>query len=210
MDNFITHQNWRYATKKFDSTKKIEKADLDFLKEAIRLSVSSYGLQPYQILIIENPIVKEAIKNAAYNQSQITDASHLFVFANYINFTAQHIDQYIDNTAKTRKIDSQSIQGYGDFMKRILLNQSSEDLNIWSAKQTYIALTNLVNAAAERKIDVTPMEGFVSDQVNSILDLNSKNLNAVLIAPAGFRALDDETQHLNKVRKASTDLFIEI
>lgn len=210
MDNFITHQNWRYATKKFDSTKKIEKADLDFLKEAIRLSVSSYGLQPYQILIIENPFVKEAIKNAAYNQSQITDASHLFVFANYINFTAQHIDQYIDNTAKTRKIDSQSIQGYGDFMKRTLLNQSTEDLNIWSAKQTYIALTNLVNAAAERKIDVTPMEGFVSDQVNSILDLNSKNLNAVLIAPAGFRALDDETQHLNKVRKASTDLFIEI
>lgn len=210
MDNFITHQNWRYATKKFDSTKKIEKADLDFLKEAIRLSVSSYGLQPYQILIIENPIVKEAIKNAAYNQSQITDASHLFVFANYVNFTAQHIDQYIDNTAKTRKIDSQSIQGYGDFMKRTLLNQSTEDLNIWSAKQTYIALTNLVNAAAERKIDVTPMEGFVSDQVNSILDLNSKNLNAVLIAPAGFRALDDETQHLNKVRKASTDLFIEI
>ena len=210
MDNFISNQNWRYAAKKFDATKKLQAKDLDFLKEAIRLSVSSYGLQPYQVLIIENPLIKAEIKKAAYNQNQVTEASHLFIFANYINFTDEHIDAYIQNTANSRNLELASISGYGNFMKRVLLTQPQEQLQTWSAKQCYIALTNLVNAAAEIKVDVTPMEGFNPEEVNRILNLQSLNLNAVLIAPVGFRASDDETQFLPKVRKSNHELFIEL
>lgn len=210
MDNFINNQNWRYATKKFDASKKIQTSELDFLKEAIRLSVSSYGLQPYQVLIIENPILKAEIKKAAFNQNQITEASHLFIFANYINFTEEYIDSYIQNVANTRNIELANVAGYGNFIKRTLLTQSQEQLQIWAAKQTYIALTNLVNAAAEIKIDVTPMEGFIPEQVDEILNLENKNLTSVLIAPVGYRSSEDETQFLNKVRKPNNELFIEI
>ena len=210
MDNFINNQNWRYATKKFDASKKIQTSELDFLKEAIRLSVSSYGLQPYQVLIIENPILKSEIKKAAFNQNQITEASHLFIFANYINFTEEYIDSYIQNVANTRNIELANVAGYGNFIKRTLLTQSHEQLQIWAAKQTYIALTNLVNAAAEIKIDVTPMEGFIPEQVDEILNLENKNLTSVLIAPVGYRSSEDETQFLNKVRKPNNELFIEI
>lgn len=210
MDNFITHQNWRYATKKFDNNKKINKTDLAFLKEAIRLSVSSYGLQPYQILIIENPEIRNQIKEVAFNQNQITDASHLFVFANYTDLTTEHIDEYIANTAQIRNIDIKDILGYGNFMKNIFESKSSSEINDWAAKQTYIALANLVHAAAELKIDVTPMEGFIPEEVNKILNLEEKKLNSVLIAPVGYRSTEDKSQFEAKVRKNTANLFIEL
>lgn len=210
MDNFITHQNWRYATKKFNANKKVNSTDLNFLKEAIRLSVSSYGLQPYQILIIENTDIRKQIKEVAFNQNQITDASHLIVFANYTDLTPKQIDEYIENTATTRNIDTESITGYGNFMKNIFSSKNPIEINDWAAKQTYIALANLVHAAAELKIDVTPMEGFIPEKVNAILGLDARNLNAVLIAPIGYRADDDENQHHAKVRKSNQELFIEL
>lgn len=210
MDNFITHQNWRYATKKFDANKKINTKDLTFLKEAIRLSVSSYGLQPYKIFIIENTEIRNQIKEVAFNQNQITDASHLLVFANYTHLTPDHIDEYITNMAQIRNVDVANISGYGNFMKNIFATKNPNQINDWAAKQTYIALANLVHAAAELKIDVTPMEGFIPERVNEILNLNALNLNAVLIAPIGYRANDDEMQHLAKVRKTDQELFIEL
>jgi len=210
MNNFIANQSWRYATKKYDSNKKINAYDLDFLKEAIRLSVSSYGLQPYQIFIIENPAIREQIKDVSYNQIQVTEASHLFVFANYTNLTNNHIDNFIKNTVTARQINYDEMTGYGNFIKTIFKSKNQQEINDWAAKQAYIALGNLVNAAAELKIDVTPMEGFIAEKVNEILALDAKNLNAVLIAPVGYRATDDESQHYPKVRKSTDDLFIKL
>lgn len=207
---FIQNQNWRYATKKFDPTKKISSADLALLKEAIRLSSSSYGLQPYKVLIIENPELLEQLKPAAWNQSQITDASQLIVFANVINIGDAEIDAYVRNISQTRGVPCENLEGYGNFMKSKISTLAQDLKNNWTSKQTYLALGNLLNAAAELKIDVTPMEGFDAQVFNEILGLNEKGLNASVIATIGYRHEADATQHLKKVRKSNEELFINL
>ncbi len=210
MSTFIENQNWRYATKKFDSTKKISNEDLNTLKEAIRLSSSSYGLQPYKVIIVENPELRAQIQPAAWGQSQIVDASHLIIFANRTTINDTEIDAFFDKISKTREIPLEALSGYQDFMKGKINDLSEDAQNIWNSKQTYLALGNLLNAAAELKIDVTPMEGFVPAQVNEILGLNELGLNASLIATVGYRHEEDATQHQKKVRKSNEELFITL
>jgi nitroreductase len=210
MNTFLENQNWRYATKKFDATKKISDTDLDILKEAMRLTSSSYGLQPYKIIIVENTELRAKIKPSAWGQSQIVDASHLIVFANEINFGKTGIDNYFKNTSETRQIPLESMKGYHDLVIKNITSLPEEMINSWTAKQTYLALGNLLNAAAELKIDTTPMEGFVPADVNEILGLDKLGLNAALIATIGYRHEEDATQHLKKVRKSNEELFITI
>lgn len=210
MSNFIKNANWRYATKKFDTTKKISKQDLETLKEAIRLSASSFGLQPYRILIIENPELRAKLQPAAWGQSQIVDASQLIVFANITNFGETEIDASIANTTKTRGLPADALKGYGDFMKSKIVALPEDVRNTWASKQTYLALGNLMNAASELKIDVTPMEGFEPAQVNEILGLGKLGLNATLLATIGYRHEEDATQHYAKVRKSNEELFINL
>lgn len=210
MNNFIKNQNWRYATKKFDASKKISNDDLEILKEAIRLSSSSYGLQPYKVLIVENPELRAKIQPAAWGQTQIVDASHLFIFANMTNLGEKDIDKYVNNIAETRGIPVENIAGYGDFMKSKIASLPEDVKNTWTAKQTYLALGNLLNAAAELQIDATPMEGFEPEKVNEILGLNELGLNASLIATVGYRHEEDATQHNLKVRKSKKELFINL
>lgn len=210
MNHFLETQNWRYATKKFDATKKISTEDLNILKEAIRLSSSSYGLQPYKIIIVENPELRAQLLGAAYGQSQVVDASHLIVFANETNINDQTIEKYITRIGDTRNIPVESLTGFGNYMKGAINHLTEDAKNIWASKQTYLALGNLLNAAAELKIDVTPMEGFVPAQVNEILGLNALGLNASLMATVGYRHTEDATQHLKKVRKSNEELFITL
>lgn len=210
MNTFIENQNWRYATKKFDATKKISDEDLTILKEAMRLSSSSYGLQPYKIIIVENEDLRKAIQPVAWGQSQVVDASHLIIFANETNFGNDGIDRYIKNMTETRGIAVENVQGYVDFMKMKINALPEEARNIWTSKQTYLALANLLNAAAELKIDVTPMEGFEPEKVNEILGLPALGLNATLLATIGYRHEEDATQHYKKVRKSNEDLFITL
>ena len=210
MSTFLENQNWRYATKKFDATKKITDADIAFLKEAIRLSTSSYGLQPYRVFIVENPELRAKLVAASYGQAQVADASHLLVFANELNFGEAGIDQLATTICKTRELPLEAIQGYVDYMKGNITGLPEDVRNIWTAKQTYLALGNLLNAAAELHIDVTPMEGFVPAQVNEILGLDALGLNATLLAPIGYRHVEDATQHYKKVRKSNEELFITL
>jgi nitroreductase len=210
MSTFLENQNWRYATKKFDSTKKISTEDLNTLKEAIRLSSSSYGLQLYKVFIVENPAIRAKIQPAAWGQSQIVDASHLIIFANQTTVEDADIDSYLKNVAETRNIPETALAGYGDFMKGGIGAKSDAEKANWTSKQTYLALANLLNAAAELKIDVTPMEGFDPAQVNEILGFNELGLNASLIAPIGYRSEEDATQHQKKVRKSNEELFITL
>ena len=207
MSTFIENQNWRYATKKFNSDKKISNSDLEILKEAIQLSSSSYGLQPYKVLIIENEEIRKQLQPASWGQSQITDASHLLVFASETNVDAEYITRYAENMAKTRNIPFDSVKGYADFMIGNIASLTPEKQIIWAQKQAYLALGNLLNAAAELKIDVTPMEGFLPEQYNEILGLKEKGLHATLVATIGYRHDEDETQHYAKVRKPITELF---
>lgn len=210
MSNFITDANWRYATKKFDTSKKISNEDLATLKEAIRLSASSYGLQPYKVIIVENPELRAKLQPAAWGQSQITEASHLVVFANIVDFGEEEIDAYFKDLTETRNIPMEAVQGYADFMKSKVISLPAETKNTWTSKQTYLALGNLLNAAAELKIDVTPMEGFDPAQFNEILGLEKLGLSAVLVAAVGYRHENDDTQHYAKVRKSNEELFINL
>ena len=207
MNTFLENQNWRYATKKFDASKKISNQDLETLKEAIQLSTSSYGLQPYKVFIIENPEIREQLKPFSWNQAQIVDASHLFVFANIIDMQNEHIDKYVQNVMQTRNLKIENLSGYSDFMKSKIVNLPLDIKANWTAKQTYLALGNLLNAAAELKIDVTPMEGFEPEKYNEILGLNKVGLNASLVATVGYRHEEDLTQHFAKVRKPIHELF---
>lgn len=210
MSNFLNNQNWRYATKKFDATKKVSTEDLNILKEAIRMSSSSYGLQPYKVIIVENPELRAQLQPAAWGQSQIVDASHLFIFANDTNIGDDAIDELLKAMSITRETPIEALTGYGDFMKSKISTLEPAVKNIWTSKQTYLALGNLLNAAAELKIDVTPMEGFIPAQVNEILGLDKLNLNASLIATVGYRHEEDATQFYKKVRKSQEDLFITL
>ena len=210
MSNFIKNANWRYATKKFDASKKVSNEDLETLKEAIQLSVSSYGLQPYKVIFVDNPELRAKIQPAAWGQSQIVDASQLVVFANITNFGVEQIDAYINNVVTTRGLSAEDLKGYADFMKSKITTLSEENRNTWTSKQTYIALTNLINAAAELKIDVTPMEGFEPALVNEILGLEKMGLNASLLATIGYRHDEDTTQNYAKVRKTKEELFINL
>lgn len=210
MSNFIKNANWRYATKKFDATKKVSDADFQILKDAIRLSASSYGLQPYQVILVENPELRAQLQPAAWGQAQLVDASHVLVFANITNIGDAEIDAYLKNMAETRGLPIDALQGYGDFMKSKISTLPVEQRNVWTSKQTYLALGNLLNAAAELNIDVTPMEGFEPEKVNEILGLNAKGLNASLIATIGYRHADDATQSYAKVRKSEQELFINL
>ncbi len=207
MNNFIENQNWRYATKKFDATKKVSTEDLETLKKAIQLSSSSYGLQLYKVFIIENPEVRAQLQPFSWGQSQIVDASRLLVFANIVNVQESHIDAYVQNIADTRGLSIEDLKGYSDFMKSKIVPLPVEQKAVWTSKQTYLALGNLLNAAAELKIDVTPMEGFEPEKYNEILGLDKLGLNASLVAAIGYRHEEDATQHYAKVRKPIEELF---
>ncbi|PIF30850.1 nitroreductase [Flavobacterium sp. 9] len=210
MSTLLENLNWRYATKKFDATKKISAEDLNTLKEAVRLSASSYGLQPYKVIIVENPEIREQLKAAGYGQTQITDASQLFIFANDLNAGAESVDAYIQDISETRGVPVDALGGFADMMKGTIANLSQEAKNIWTAKQTYIALGTLLAAAAELKIDATPMEGFNPAAFNEILGFDKLGLNASVIATVGYRHDEDESQHYKKVRKSHENLFITI
>ena len=210
MSTLLDNLNWRYATKKFDATKKISADDLNTLKEAVRLAASSYGLQPFKVVLVENPEIREQLKTAAYGQTQITDASHLFVFANDLNAGPESVAAYIKNISETRGLPTEALGGFADMMNGVISNLSQEAKNIWTSKQTYIALGTLLAAAAELKIDATPMEGFNPVQFNEILGFGKLGLNAAVIATVGYRHDEDEAQHYKKVRKSQEELFISI
>jgi nitroreductase len=207
MNTVLEHRTWRYATKKFDASKKVSDQDLETLMEATRLSASSYGLQPYHVFVITDQEVKEKLKPASWNQSQITDASHLIVFANATDFGEELVDDYLTNMSETRSIPLEGLKGYADLMKSKLMELTTEEKSNWTARQAYIAFGNLMQAAAELKIDTCPMEGFEADKYNEILGLNDKNLYAAVVLPIGYRSEEDATQHLPKVRKSKEELF---
>ena len=203
----IESLNWRYATKKFDPNKKIKPEDLETIKEAVRLSASSYGLQLYKVLVIDDPEIREQLKPASWGQTQITDASHLFVFCNYTDVKDENIDDYLDLKADTQGLDRDGLVDYGNMMKGAVSGMSEEIKSQWTARQTYIALGNLLAVCSMLRIDACPMEGFEPAKYNEILGLNEKGLNAAVIATVGYRSEEDQTQHLKKVRKPADALF---
>jgi nitroreductase/dihydropteridine reductase len=208
--SLIDNLKWRYATKKFDATKKISAGQLDELLTAVQLSPSSYGLQSYKILVVENPEVRQQLREAAYGQPQLTDASHVIVFASETTIDEKFVNRFVDNIVETRHIPREAVSGYEETMVGTV-NRLAEDQKItWSHKQIYIALGTLLTAAADLHIDACPMEGFQNGKFDEILGLKEKGLTASVIAPIGFRAEDDDYSHYAKVRRPKSELFIHV
>ena len=210
MKVYIESLNWRYATKKYNPAGKISQQDLETLKEALQLSVSSMGLQPYKVLIIENPEVREKLKEAGYSQDAITNASHLFVFATETNLGPELVDNYMNTISKVREVSRDTLLPFENMVNGFIERQNEEAKKEWAANQTYIALSTLINTAAMLKIDATPMEGFNAAAFDEILGLNKLGLTTSVIAAVGYRHEEDAFQHLKKVRKPKNELFITV
>ena len=207
MNTLIQQLNLRYATKQYDSTKKISSEDLDVLKESIRLAPTSYGIQPYKVFVIETAELRQQLREKSWNQPQITDASHLFVFAAKNVTGAVEIDEYIELIAATRGASVADLKGFSDYMKGATAHLTEEQQLIWNAKQAYIGLGMLLTAAASLNVDSTPMEGFDAMGYKEVLGLT--DYTPVVVAAIGYRSSEDKTQHNVKVRK-STETFFEI
>ncbi|GAA4103159.1 NAD(P)H-dependent oxidoreductase [Mucilaginibacter panaciglaebae] len=202
--------NWRYATKKFDTAKKVSNEQLNTLLDAIQLSPSSAGLQAYRVIVVSDPKLKEQLREAAYGQQQLTTASHIFVFAAETGLDSLYVKNYIDRIAEVRGIDRSTLSIFENNINNNISSQTEDDKITWNKKQCYIALGVLVSAAAEAGIDACAMEGFDTAKFDEILGLKELGLTSAVIAPIGFRAEDDHMSKAAKVRKPKEELFIHL
>lgn len=206
--SLIDKLQWRYATKKMDPAKAVPPEKVDQILEAIRLTASSSGLQPYEVLVITNKEVREKIKPIANGQSQITDCSHLLVFAAWDTYTAKRINDAFDMTETIRNFTSESGTAYRQMLLKVYPARDAEINFTHAAKQVYIGLGTALIAAAYEQVDSTPMEGFDPQALDTILNLKEKGLRSVVLLPLGYRKADEDwLLNLKKVRRAKENFI---
>jgi nitroreductase/dihydropteridine reductase len=202
--------NWRYATKKMDPSKKVPQEKLDRILEAVRLAPTSSGLQPFEVIVVKNPAIREKLREAGYGQSQITDATAVLVFAAWDNYTEARINDVVTLTAAERGGKSETMTAYFDGLKGMYLPRSAEVNFEHAARQAYIGLGLAVTAAAFEEVDATPMEGFETAKFDAILGLRERGLRSVAILPLGYRAEEgDWLRGAKKVRRPM-DQFVTV
>jgi len=209
--SLIDALQWRYATKKFDSAKKVDQKLVDEIIEAAWLAPTSSGLQPFEILVITNQEIKNKIVPIAFNQQQIADSSHLLVFAAWDNYTEERIDTIYKYITEGRAQDPNQYKDYTDRLKKAYLRRPAEVNFEHAARQAYIAFGFAMAMAADLKIDSTPMEGFDNEALDKLLKLNERGLKSVTILPLGYRdSTNDWLVNLKKIRHPKKDFLIEI
>ncbi|MFT4204634.1 MAG: NAD(P)H-dependent oxidoreductase [Chitinophagaceae bacterium] len=202
---------WRYATKKYDPTKKVAQEDVDKIIEAARLAPTSSGLQPYRVVLVTNQELKEKLVPVALGQQIVADASYILVFAAWDRYTEERIDRMFDLTADERGLPRETYKAYVDRLKAIYLSQSADENFVHTARQAYIGLGTALAQAAELKVDATPMEGFNNAQLDEALGLREQGLKSVTILAIGYRdAEGDWLAPLKKVRNPKTDFVITL
>ena len=202
--------NWRYATKKMDPTKAVPQDKVNAIVEAIRMAPTSSGTQPFELFIVTNPDVLGEIQKVAWDQAQITDGSHLLVFAAWDNYISERIDNVVDLNVATRG-DLPMLRAYYDTLKSNYLPRDAEVNYAHAARQAYIALGIALVAAAEQEVDSTPMEGFDPDAVDAILGLKDRGLRSVVLMPLGYRdESGDWLAPMGKVRKSRDTIVTEV
>ncbi|MEB2777260.1 NAD(P)H-dependent oxidoreductase [Algoriphagus sp. D3-2-R+10] len=205
----LENLKWRYATKSMNGIPAPQEK-VDYILEAVRLSASSSGLQPYEILVITDQEVKERIKPIAWNQSQITDASHVLVFAAWDDYTPERINSVFKYNNEQRNLPDSVTDDYRNKLINSYTAKTAEENFNHTAKQAYIALGTALIAAAEQEVDSTPMEGFDAAALDEILDLKSKGLRSVVVLPLGYRNEDkDWLVNMKKVR-TPTEKFVTV
>ena len=206
----LSSLNTRYATKVFDTTKQVSDEELEKLLEAIRLSASSFGLQPYKVVVVTNPEIRAELRKASWGQPQITDSSALLVFAVKSTITIDTVDEFINLVAETRHAPKEALSEYQNMMNGTVGSRTPEQLENWASKQAYIALGFGLVASAVLGIDSCPMEGFSPDDYDSILGLDKLGLKSKVVLAIGYRSEKDKYQQYPKVRFKKEDIFVQI
>ncbi|MBW8324753.1 MAG: NAD(P)H-dependent oxidoreductase [Prolixibacteraceae bacterium] len=206
----LTNLKWRYATKRMNG-QKVPAEKLENILEAIQLAPTSIGMQPFTVLVVEDAGLRAKIAPAIYNQPQITEGSHVLVFAAWKEYTNENVDNYINHIATLRGIPAESLGGMRNMITGAIAGKTPEQLLLWNQKQAYIALGTGLVAAAEEQVDATPMEGFDPDALDAALGLNEKGLRSTVILVLGYR--DAEKDYLSgaaKVRRVKDELFVRL
>ena len=200
--NLLESLEWRYATKKMNGDK-IPQDKLDRILQATRLAPSSYGLTPYNVIVVEDQKLKEELQGACYGQTQLTESSAVLVFATWDDVTEDSVNIYINEIARQREIPVESLEGMAGMMKGSLSNMTQEQKISWAQRQAYIGLGFALVAAATEGVDSTPMEGFNPPAVDKILGLQEHGLMSVALLPLGYR--DSENDYLANAKKVRRD-----
>lgn len=210
MKNILESLNWRYATKKFDETKKLSAEQIETISEILRLTPSSFGLQPWKFIIVENQKIKESLVVHSYGQTQVAQASHVVVLCRPNTLDASLVENYIADTIGATGAPAEALQGYKDMMLGFVTNMPQAAMEVWAEKQVYIALGNIMTALAILEIDACPMEGFSKTDYDRVLKLNEIGLSSVVVLPIGYRSSDDHAAARPKVRYARANICIKI
>ena len=207
--NIITALNWRYAVRRF-AEQRLDPQQVDELLTATRLSATSYGLQPYRMILVDNKQIREALVEHAYGQDKVLHCSHLLVFAAQTDIGDAMIDRYLESVAKIRKQTPASLLGLAQHMKGVFRDMSHEQKRNWAHQQVHIALGTLLSAAALMRIDACPMGGIEAPAFDRILGLREQGLETSVICALGIRHADDDNALLPKVRYGKQDMVMVI
>ncbi|GJJ00290.1 NAD(P)H-dependent oxidoreductase [Duganella rhizosphaerae] len=211
MTDVIDKLNWRYATKKFDTAKKVSDEKLERILEAIRLAPTSSGLQPFEVFVVTNPDVRAKIQAVGWNQGQISESSHLLVFAAWDDITADRVNMMFDLTNEQRGFINEGWEAYRKQLLGIVAARGQQGNFDSAARQAYIALGVAMVAAAFEGVDATPMEGFDPAAVDQILSLKERKLRSVVMLPIGYRQPEgDWLVNLKKVRRSRPNFITEV
>jgi nitroreductase len=211
MSDLLQDLQWRYATKKMDPSKAVPQEKVDRIVEAVRLTASSSGLQPYEVFVVTNPELRAQIKPHAWNQGQVTDCSHLLVFAAWDNYTVERINHMFDLVNTVRGFKNEGWEAYRQQILNTYPQRDAETNYQHAARQAYIGVGTALIAAAQEKVDSVPMEGFDPAKVDEILGLSARGLRSVVILPLGYRADEgDWLQNLEKVRRPQDEFVTEV
>ncbi len=208
--NIIDSLEWRYACKFFDKDKKLNKSQIDTLKKAFNLTPTSFGLQPIKMLIFDNQELKDKFFPHSFFQKQITTCSHMLVICIDTVVDEKTIDAYFDLEKEVRGISEEIVGEFRGQLKDMYKNKSKQEIEQSSVFQTYIALGNLMTVCAVEKIDACPIEGFIPEKIDEILNLKEKNLKSVLLLPVGIRTNEDIFSGMKKVRKPLKNIVLDI
>ena len=207
-DTLLAQLNWRYATKKFDPTKRIPDSDWAALEQALILTPTSYGLQPYKFLILTDPALRARLVPASWGQTQPVDCSHYVVFAARAQNTEADVDRYIARMAEVRGAAPEALAGFKKVLMGDVVDGPRGQVALeWAARQAYIALGNFMTSAALVGVDTCPMEGFEPAKYDEILGLHTQGFRAVVACAAGYRAADDKCAALPKVRFPASEII---
>jgi nitroreductase len=207
----IIHQlQWRYATKSFDPEKTLSQEQIQILKEAFNLTATSYGLQTLKMVVVKDQELRARLLPFAYNQSQVVDCSHLLVLCVQDKIDSEDVEAHFENVQKIRQTPDEVLDPFKNQLSSTIEKMPATELMAWAKNQAYIALGNLMTVCAVEKIDSCPMEGFIPEEIDTILDLKTYGLKSVLLLPVGFRSEKDFFSALKKVRKPISETVIDL